>query len=86
MCDDSYTQWACFYDGVESGASYLRVNLTTDGGWSNQNLQDMALKAGRDWFNFVGCDFPDLKMIVVSVNGLDVSVPRANTNADSLCG
>lgn len=85
MCDDSYTHWACFYDGAENGAGYLRVNLTTDGGWSEGDLDDMAAQAGRHWFNFVGCDFPQLDMIVVSVNGGDRNVARSDTMVDSLC-
>lgn len=85
MCDDAYTHWACFYDGAEDGVSYLRVNLTTDGGWSEGDLDDMAAQAGRHWFNFVGCDFPQLDTIVVNVNGVDRNVYRSDTKVDSLC-
>jgi hypothetical protein len=85
MCDAAYTHWACFYDGAEDGAGYLRLDLTTDGGWSEGDLDDMAAQAGRHWFNFVGCDFPQLDTIVVSVNGGDRNVYRSDTMADSLC-
>lgn len=85
MCDAAYTHWACFYDGAENGAGYLRVNLTTDGGWSEDELDEMAAQAGRHWFNFVGCDFPQLGTIVVSINGLDHTVSRSDTMVDSTC-
>lgn len=85
MCDAARTHWACFYDGAEDGVGYLRVNLSTDGNWSQGDLDDMAAQAGRHWFNFVGCDFPQLDTIVVSVNGGDRNVYRSDTMADSLC-
>lgn len=85
MCDAAYTHWACFYDGAENGLGYLRVNLTTDGGWSEGELDGMAAQAGRHWFNFVGCDFPQLDTIVVSVNGGDRNVARSDTMVNSLC-
>lgn len=85
MCDAAHTHWACFYDGAEAGAGYLRVNLTPDEGWSEGELDDMAAQAGRHWFNFVGCDFPQLDTIVVNVNGIDRNVYRSDTLVDSLC-
>lgn len=85
MCDDAYTHWACFYDGVESVSDYLQVNLSTDGGWSRAALRDMADTAGRHWFNFIGCDFPGLSTIVVTINGLDHNVFRRDTMVDSIC-
>jgi hypothetical protein len=84
MCDAQYTHWACFYDGVEGGP-YLQVNLSTDGGRSDAELDEMADRAGLHWFNFIGCDFPDLDTIVVSVNGLDHNVFRHDTQVDSMC-
>ncbi|MFD6699829.1 MULTISPECIES: hypothetical protein [unclassified Microbacterium] len=85
MCDAAYTHWACFYDGVESGSGFLRINLSTDGGWTNTALRKVADSAGRHWFNFIGCDYPDLSMIVVTVNGLDYNVARP-ASADVTCG
>lgn len=84
--DDSYTHWSCFYDGVEDGPAYLQVNLTTDGGWSTNALEQMAATAGLHWFNFIGCDFPELQTIVVNINGLDYNVFRWDTMIDTaLC-
>lgn len=85
MCDAARTHWACFYDGAEDGVGYLRVNLSTDGNWSQGDLDDMAAQAGRHWFNFIGCDFPQLDTIVVNVNGVDRNVYRSDTMVDSLC-
>lgn len=77
MCDDYYTHWACFYQGVEGDPSnFLQVNLLTDGGWSDFELDAMAETAGRHWFNFIGCDFPQINTIVVNINGLDHNVFR----------
>jgi len=71
LCDPSYTHWACFYTGVEGDpGDYLQVNLTTDGGWLDYELADMSEMAARHWFNNIGCDFPEIDTIVVSVNGL----------------
>lgn len=86
MCDEDVTHWSCFYDGVEDGAGYLVVNLTTDGGWSDEALDDLAASAGRHWFNFIGCDFPDLDTIVVTINGLEHNVLRSDTMVDATCG
>lgn len=83
--DGNYSHWSCFYDGVEDGPGYLRVNLTTDGGWSEAELSEMATTAGRHWFNFIGCDYPDLDTIVVRVNGVDHNVFRSDTNVDLMC-
>lgn len=77
--------WACFNDGVEAAPSYLRVNLTTDGGYAPGELVEMANDTGRGWFNFIACEFRDLDMIVVTINGLDHNVPRSSTKADLLC-
>jgi hypothetical protein len=85
MCDSSNTHWACFYEGVSDGPGYLRVNLQTGGIGSPADLDTMANQAGRAWFNFIGCDFPKLTMIVVTINGLDHNIPRSETNADATC-
>jgi|GEM_PF-2634987 len=85
MCDASYTHWSCFYDGVTDGAGDLRVNLSTDGGWSADDLNTMADQAGRHWFNFIACDYPDLTTIVVAINGMDHNVFRSDTKADLTC-
>ena len=85
MCDAAYTHWSCFYTGVTDGPGFLRVNLLTDGGWSAADLAAMANQAGLAWFNFIGCDFPNLTTIVVTINGLDHNVFRSDTNADALC-
>lgn len=85
MCDKGHTHWACFYDGVEDGAGYLVVNLTTDAGWSADELDDLAASAGRHWFNFIGCDFPDLDTIVVTVDGVEHNVFRSDTDVDLQC-
>lgn len=77
MCDDYYTHWSCFYDGVEGDpSSYLQVNLTTDGGWLDSEISDMADTAGLHWFNFIGCDFPEITTIVININGLDHNIFR----------
>ena len=78
MCDAAYTHWSCFYDGVQAGSTYLRINLTTDGGWPSSDIEDMAQQTGRHWFNFIGCDFPDLTTIVVNINGVDHNVFRSS--------
>lgn len=85
MCDDAFTHWACFYDGVEGDSETLWVKLTTDGGWSTAELEGLARSAGLHWFNFIGCDFPELGTIVVDVNGLEHNVFRWDTNVDALC-
>ena len=85
MCNSSYTDWSCFYEGVSDGPGFLRVNLQTDGGWPAGDLVTMANQSGRAWFNFIGCDFPNLTMIVVTINGLDHNIPRSETNADAMC-
>lgn len=88
MNDPTWTKglhWACFYDGVEDQPAYLQINLTTDGGYAPEELEEMANDTGRAWFNFIGCEFPNLDMIVVTINGLDHNVPRSSTNADLLC-
>lgn len=82
MCDAAYTHWACFYDGVEAGPTYLRVKLTTDGGRTDADA--MAKSAGSHWFNFIGCEYPELDTIVVTINGIDHNVYRKDTNADSI--
>lgn len=83
MCDRDETRmhWGCFYEGVESPGTYLRVKLSTDAGIDGDALADTA---GRHWFNFVHCDFPDLDTIVVSVNGIDHNVFLSDTNAASM--
>ena len=85
MCDSAFTHWACFYDGVEDAPGFLRIQLTTDGGWSDDALGEMADLAGRHWFNFIGCDFPDLSTSVVAVNGIDHNVFRSDTQVDLMC-
>lgn len=78
MCDASYTHWACFYEGVGDSPGDLQVRLTTDGGWSDADLETLAEQAGRHWFNFIGCKFRDLNAIVVTVNGVDYNVYRSD--------
>lgn len=81
MCDAAMTHWSCFYDGVESGSGYLVVELSTP---ARMNAGALAKTAGMHWFNFIHCQFPDLKMIVVRVNGVDHNVARSSTSADRL--
>lgn len=83
MCDPAYTHWACFYEGVEGKPAYLKVNLLTDGGITD--TKELAKKAGWHWFNFIGCQYPDLSVIVVSVNGLDNNVFRKDVPLMSNC-
>lgn len=72
MCDAAFTHWACFYDDVEVvTASTIRVNLTTDGGWSKSELKDLGKTAAQHWFNFLQFDHGKIDTIVVRVNGLD---------------
>lgn len=85
QCDASITNWQCFYDGVSGDSSTLWVNLQTDGGWSASDLDTMANQAGRAWYNFIGCEFPNLDTIVVRINGLDHNVFRSETGADLMC-
>jgi hypothetical protein len=85
MCDPAYTRWSCFYEGVSNYGGYLRVSLVTDGGWSAADLDTMADQAGKAWFNFIGCEFPNLQIIVVTINGIDHNVSRSGTEADVLC-
>jgi hypothetical protein len=70
---------------VSSAPGFLRINLTTDGGWSADDLTSMANQAGLAWFNFVGCDFPNLSTIVVTINGIDHNVFRSDSAANSSC-
>jgi hypothetical protein len=79
LCDPGYTNWSCFYSGVSSGPGYLRVNLETDGGLSDPELETMANQAGGAWFINIGCDFPNLQTIVVRINGVDHNVYRGDT-------
>ena len=69
---------ACFYQGVRNSPGGLQVLLSTDGGWSDADLETLADQAGRHWFNFIGCKFRELKTIVVTVNGLDYYVDRSD--------
>ena len=86
MCDDAFTHWSCFYDGVEAlPGNGLQVVLTTDGGHSDLELEDMAQKAGVHWFNFVGCEYPDLDVIVVTINGLDYNMFREDSPFATSC-
>lgn len=71
MCDSTAPAWPCYYDGVSDGAGDLQVILTTPGGVDGGQV---AVAAGRAWFNFTHCDLPDLKTIVVTVNGIDHNV------------
>lgn len=76
MCRGNYSPsnpslWACYYDRVEGAPAYLRVVLSTPGGLSSSELDQLADRAGMHWFNFIGCDFSDLDTIVVRVNGID---------------
>lgn len=72
MCDDAYTHWSCFYKGVEEhAAGGLRINLLTDGGWSDEALGDMARDAAHGFFMFTGPDHEELRQIVVFVNDRD---------------
>jgi hypothetical protein len=84
-CDAAYTLWSCFYAGVTNGLGYLQVNLTTDGGWSESDLDVMANEAGRAWFISIGCDFPNLSTIVVTINGIDHNVFRSDTEDEISC-
>lgn len=81
LCDSSSPSWSCFYDGVEAQSDYLVVKLTADGGADGSTL---AASAGRAWFNFIHCQFPDLQMIVVRINGVDHNVARSSTTADRM--
>lgn len=81
MCDASNPGWQCYYDGTAASGSYLVVKLTTDAGTDAGTL---AKSAGTAWFNFIHCDYPDLKTIVVRVNGVDHNVFRSDTRADSM--
>ena len=83
MCDPAYTHWACFYEGVEGKPSYLQVNLLTDGGITNTKA--LAKSAGQHWFNFIGCKYPDLSVIVVNINGIDNNVFRKDIPMMSNC-
>lgn len=76
MCDSAYTHWGCFYEGVATTPGYLQVDLATDGGWSRADLDELATSTGRHWFNFIGCDYPDLDTIVVTINGIDHNTYR----------
>ncbi|WP_054953612.1 PASTA domain-containing protein [Flaviflexus massiliensis] len=73
-----WDHWGCFYESAENTSSYLRVNLITDGGWSEGDLNLLAENTGRHWFNFIGCDFPDLNTIVVNINGIDHNTYRTD--------
>lgn len=73
MCDPSAPSWSCYYDGVSNGRGDLQVMLTTPGGVDGNQV---AAAAGRAWFSFTHCDLPDLKTIVVTVNGVDHNVSR----------
>lgn len=72
MCDDAFTHWACFYDGVTAPSKgTIRVELNTDGGWSDSDLGELADKAALHWFNFVGQAHEDLDTVIVRTNGRD---------------
>lgn len=77
MDDETYTHWTCFYEGVENTSQYLQVNLDTYGTGTPTELQELAEMTGRHWFNFIGCDFPDLDTIVVSINGQHYNTYRS---------
>lgn len=81
MCDPGFTHWACFYDGVQAGSGYLEVDLSTPGGMDEDEL---AMQTGSHWFNFIHCQYPELKTIVVTINGIDHNVFRSDTRADSI--
>lgn len=72
MCDAAVTHWACFYSGVTApNQQQVRVELETDGGWSDDDLEQLADEAALHWFNFVGTTFEDLDIVVVRTNGVD---------------
>lgn len=76
------SEWACYYDGVKVSGPYLRVELSTP---ADADEDEIVKRAGLHWFNFVGCTYPDLDIIIVVVNGVDHNVMRSDTNADALC-
>lgn len=72
LCSGARTHWSCFFDSItRHNDSAVKVNLTTDGAWSDADLDEMAEAAGLHVFNFVGAQNPNLDYVVVYVNGID---------------
>lgn len=74
MCnaENAYTHWGCFYDKLEAQSEgTIRIFLTTDGGWSDSDLKEVAGQAARHWFNFLGPAHEELDTIIVRTNGID---------------
>ncbi|MBW9210523.1 hypothetical protein KV102_09820 [Mumia sp. zg.B53] len=72
MCDAAYTHWSCFYDGMKAmNSDDVRVSLTTDGGWSDADLDALAEDAARWWIQMTCEDTDKPEMVVVEVNGID---------------
>lgn len=82
-----YSHWSCWYEEVTVTAGYLKVHLTTDGGRTDDELSDMAAGTGMDWWNLIGCEYAELDVIVVTINGRDYNAFRhdAPLAADSYC-
>lgn len=74
MCTSvGYDGWQCWYDNLEitaSGAN-LTVNITTDGGRTNAELDEMADQAARWFRNFLSGEF-DFKWYIAVVNGVHI--------------
>ena len=63
------TTWHPYFDSIEErSGSAVTVNLTTPGGFTDDELDDFAERAGTDILNFVGDANPNLDQIVVFVN------------------
>lgn len=76
------SEWACYYEGVSVSGSNLRVELSTP---PDADEDEIVKRTGLHWFNFIGCTYPDLNIVIVTVNGVDHNVMRWDTNAASLC-
>jgi len=71
-CDAAFTNWQCYYDGIEAkSASWVTINMTTPGDISKSQAKAFSKKARTAYFNFVGPEFTKLDTIVTYVNEAD---------------
>lgn len=79
-CDAAFTNWQCFYDGIEAKSqSRIDIKLSTPGDVTEDQAKKMSERARLAYFNFVGADFKKLDTIVTYVNGRDTGTTRRSS-------
>lgn len=70
------TNWSCFFDSVEGGEAELQINLTAPARYTEEFLDEVADRAAKSYWIDIGCDYPELETIKVTVNEVDHYVDR----------